>query len=122
MRRLGRVLLIVGGTASVGVGIVGIFVPLLPTTPFLLLAAAFYARSSPRLNAWLLGNRLFGPYVRRYREHRSMTRRHKVLTLLLLWTALGFSAASVASAWWGRLILGVVGVGVTTHILWIRTE
>jgi len=117
-----RFLLIAGGTASVGVGIVGIFVPLLPTTPFLLLAAVLYSRSSDRLSGWLLGNRWFGAYVRRYRERRSMSRRHKAFTLALLWGAIGSSAALVVTAWWGRLILAIVAVGVTVHVLLLGTE
>ena len=63
-----RGLLVVGGTVAVGLGVVGIFVPLLPTPPFLLLAAACFVRSSDRLYRWLLGNRLFGEYIPRYRE------------------------------------------------------
>ena len=100
----------------------GIFVPLLPTTPFLLLAAFLYARSSERFHAWLLTNRLVGSYIRRYQEHRSMTRRHKVLTLVLLWTVIGCSACFVVSLWWARLLLAIVAVSVTVHLLWIKTD
>jgi uncharacterized protein len=67
-----RWLLIVVGLGSVGIGTVGIFVPLLPTTPFYLLAAACFFRSSDRLYRWLIGNKWCGPYIRNYREHRLM--------------------------------------------------
>ena len=106
----------------VGLGIVGIFLPLLPTTPFLLLAAFFYSRGSERFRRWLLGNRWFGSYLRRYREHRSMTRRHKAFTLTLLWTGIGLSAGVVVSQWWARLLLAMVAVGVTAHILWLGND
>lgn len=122
VRRVSRLLLVVGGTLCVALAILGAFVPLLPTTPFLLLAAFLYARSSKRFHAWLLNNRMFGSYIRRYQEHRSMTRRHKILTLLLLWVVIGCSACFVISLWWARLLLAVVAVSVTVHLLWVKTE
>jgi len=87
-----------GGTASVGTGIVGAFLPILPTTPFLLLAAYLYARSSERLHGRLLGNRLVGDYLRRYYERRSMSRRHKAVTLVLMWSALLSTATLVVGS------------------------
>jgi uncharacterized membrane protein YbaN (DUF454 family) len=122
MRRMTRFVWVAGGTICVGLGIVGIFLPLLPTTPFLLLAAFFYSRGSERFHGWLLGNRWFGSYLRRYREHRSMTRPHKAFTLTLLWIGIGLSAGVVVSQWWARLLLAVVAVGVTAHILRLGTD
>ena len=122
MRRISRFLLVAGGTVCVALAAVGVAVPLLPTTPFLLLAAFLYARSSERCHTWLITNRLFGGYIRRYKEHRSMTRRHKVLTLVLLWSAIGWSACFVVAFSWVRLLLAVVAVAVTVHLLWIKTD
>ena len=122
MNRPARLILFGGGTVAVTLGIAGVFVPLLPTTPFLLLAAFLYARSSERLYGWLLGNRWIGGYLRRYYERRSMTGRHKALTLALLWAALALSAALAVDAWWARTLLGAVAVGVTAHLLWLPTE
>ena len=122
MRRITRFLLVAGGTLCVVIGIVGIFLPLLPTTPFLLSAAFLYSRSSERFHGWLLGNRWFGGYIRRYREHHSMTGRHKVFTLTLLWVVIGLSAAFVVAEWWARLLLASVAVGVTVHLLRLRTD
>jgi len=117
MTRPERALMIACGTASVGIGVIGVFLPLLPTTPFLLLAAYLFARSSDRLYEWLLGNRVVGAYLRRYYEGRCMSGRHKAVTLALLWIVLGLSALLVADAWWVRGVLGGVGVAVTLHIL-----
>ena len=117
-----RPLLVTIGTLSVGLGVLGMFIPILPTTPFLLLAAACYARSSDRFLHWLLHNPWFGAYIRNYREGRGMPRATKILTLLALWVTLALSAAFGVSVWWVRLLLLLVGLGVTVHILRIGTR
>ncbi len=117
--RLPRLLLISFGLISVGFGIVGAFIPVLPTTPFLLLAAACFARSSARLHRWLHENRLFGRYLRDYREGRGLPLGHVIVTLTLLWGGIGYSAFSVVPAdqLWLRLVLLAIAVAVTVHIL-----
>lgn len=85
MRSITRGAAIAAGTLCVGIGVVGIFIPLLPTTPFLLLAALLLARSSRRGHRWLMTNRLFGPTLRRHLEERRMSRLHKAATLVFLW-------------------------------------
>jgi uncharacterized membrane protein YbaN (DUF454 family) len=121
MNRIIRTLLIVCGTLCVGLAVVGIFVPILPTTPFLLLAAVCYARSSQRFLAWLLTNRWFGSYIKNYREGRGIPRREKVLTIAMLWLTIGFSALYAVSLWWVRVVLVLIAVGVTIHLLRIKT-
>lgn len=111
----------VAGLASLGLGVLGVFLPLLPTTPFLLLAAASFVRSSPRLYAWLIGHRWFGSYIRHYREHRAITLQAKVFTLVLLWAVIGYSAIGVLEAWWLRALLAAIAVGVSAHVLSLRT-
>jgi uncharacterized membrane protein YbaN (DUF454 family) len=118
--KLVKGLLISAGSLSLMVGIVGILVPVLPTTPFLLLTALCYMRSSERLYNALLRNRLTGSYVRNYLEGLGMTVKTKVLTLTLLWLILG------ATIWLApinliiTLVLLAVGIGVTVHILRVR--
>jgi uncharacterized protein len=121
MRSILRPLLLVVGTLCVVLGILGIFLPILPTTPFLLLAAACYARSSDRFLHWLLKNRYFGDYISNYREGRGMPRSTKILTIIALWVTLGISAAFAATTLWLRLLLAVVGIGVTVHLLRLGT-
>lgn len=116
-----RWVLMTTGVLAVAAGVIGVFVPLLPTTPFLLLAAACFFRSSRRLYIWLVGHRWLGPYLRNYRERHAMTWRAKATALVLLWGAIGYSAVLVASAWWLRLGLGLVALGVTLHLLHLRT-
>jgi len=114
-------LLVVAGTIFVGLGIVGIFIPILPTTPFLLLAAACYARSSQRFYRWLLSNRWFGTYIDNYRQKRGMPLKLKIMTAALLWLTIGVSAAFAVQSLTIRIILVVIAIGVSIHILSIKT-
>ncbi|WP_417014776.1 YbaN family protein [Alistipes sp.] len=110
------------GALALLLGIVGIFVPLLPTTPFLLLAAALWVRSSPRLYAWLLSHRRLGPYIRHFRENRAIPLHAKILSVTLLWASLLYCIFSVVDGWWwAQLLLLGVAVGVTWHILSFAT-
>ncbi len=121
VHRFTRVALIAIGIICVALGVVGMFVPVLPTTPFLLLAAACFARSSERFSRWLLTNRWCGEYIRNYREGRGMLLGQKILTLLLLWLTIGGTVWLTALAWWGDVLLVGVAVGVTAHLIHIKT-
>ena len=116
-----RLLLILAGTLFVGLGIVGIFLPVLPTTPFLLLAAACYAKSSQRFYNWLIHNRWFGYYIRNYLEKKGIPPKTKILIIALLWISIGLSASFAVQSFIIRLILVLIAVGVTIHILCTRT-
>ncbi len=103
------------------IGVIGIFVPLLPTTPFLILAAACYVRSSERFYSWLIGHRILGRYLKNYWEGRGVARRDKISAIIVLWVTIGFSATAVATNWWGRLLLLIIAAGVTIHIVKLKT-
>ncbi len=121
MRSPKRFLLLLAGTASVGLGVVGIVVPLLPTTPLLLLAAFCYARSSRRFYDWLLDSPFLGGYIMNYRAGRGIPILQKVLTIAALWITIAATAVLAVSSLWLRLLLLGVAVGVTAHLLWIPT-
>ena len=110
-----------GGTFFVGLGIMGIFLPLLPTTPFLLLAAACYARGSKRFYNWLLNNRWFGNYIKNYREGKGIPLKTKILSISLLWATIGYSTVFVVGIPFVRVGLILIAIAVTTHILSIKT-
>ncbi len=118
--RLIRGILIIAGTFFVGLGVIGIIVPLLPTTPFLLLAAACYARSSKRFFNWLIKNRWFGNYIKNYRDGKGIPLKVMVVSISLLWLTIAFSAIFIVHNIYIRIILIIVAIGVTTHILSIR--
>ena len=116
-----RYLLTAGGLLAVALGVIGIFLPILPTTPFLLLAAFLFARSSERFYHWLHANRWFGAYLTNYREGRGLPAREKAMTILALWLAVGLSAAFALSSWWPRAALVAIAFAVTIHLLRIPT-
>ncbi len=118
---MSRRLLIIAGIFFVGLGVIGIFLPLLPTTPFLLLAASCFVRSSDRFYNWLINNRYLGKYIKNYREGKGVPVRTKVLGISLLWLTIGYSVLFVVRSNPVRIILILVAVGVTAHILSLRT-
>lgn len=115
-----RILLISLGMTALVLGIIGIFIPVLPTTPFILLAAALFARSSQRFYMWLIENRFFGRYIRDYREGRGIPLRLKAGAIALLWITIGLSIVFALDMLFIRLMLAVIAVGVTLHIAFIR--
>lgn len=100
-----KVLLVVAGSLCLGLAVLGIFLPLLPTTPFLLLASACYVRSSERLHGWLMGNRVLGGYIRNFRERRGVPLRARVTTVVLLWLPLLYSVYRLDLPWLEALLL-----------------
>lgn len=115
-----KILLNIIGSLAVILAILGIFLPLLPTTPFLLLASACYMRGSARLHRWLLNNRLFGEYLRNIEDKRGMPLRGKIITLAVLWLSMSYSIY-VVDALVLKGILVAIGAGVTIMILRMKT-
>lgn len=111
---------IIAGTVSLGLGIVGIFIPILPTTPLFLLAAYCYMRGSQRFYQWLVYRSWVGGYIRSYREGRGIPLKQKILTIALLWLSIGYAIGFVAEAWWLRLLLAGIATGVTIHLVKIK--
>jgi len=116
-----RYFYIILGSLCVLLGVIGIIVPILPTTPFLLLAAFLYAKSSKRFLNWLLTNRLFGRYIDNYRSGRGIPLLQKVLTITSLWLTIGVSALFFVQSWWVRGLLLVIALGVSLHLVRVKT-
>lgn len=116
-----KAILIFVGTVCVGLGLLGMFLPLLPTTVFLLMAAYCYSKSSDRFYNWLLTNRYCGSYISNYRSGRGISLRQKVSTITILWASIGLSIWLMDGKLWVSLLLAAVAVGVSIHILWLKT-
>lgn len=117
-----RPVLVAAGTLCVVLGVIGVFVPLLPTTPLLLLAAACYARSSPRMLRWLLHNRWFGAYIRDWREGRGIPLREKVIAIAAIWLTIGVTTIWFISQTWLRAMLTAIALAVTMYLLRLPTN
>ena len=114
--RLVRLACLIAGGVALTLGLIGIVVPVLPTTPFVLLAAACFARSSVRLHDAMLGHRVIGPIIHEWQTHRAMPRRAKRLAYALMLVSFPTSIALMQTHW-HRLMLAVVGL-VLLFFLW----
>ena len=125
-----KTLFIIAGTITLILGTLGRFVPLLPTTPFYLLTAWLYLRGSERMYNAVMRNKYFGRIVRDFTVHKSISMKTKVVTLIIMWASMAFSAIwavpKIASEgilpWVIRLVLLGIAVGVTIHILSYKTR
>jgi len=116
-----RGLLVGTGFLFVGLAALGVVLPLLPTTPFLLVAASCFAGGSHRFYEWLLGNRRFGPILRDWRQRRCVSLRVKVVSITLLALTLGSSIVFVVDDSVLRFGLAAIGLGVVVLLLRLRT-
>jgi hypothetical protein len=115
-----RVILICLGTFSLSVGIIGVFVPGLPTTPFLLLSAGLYLKSSDRLYARLISNRFVGSYIRDFQAKKGMTRNSKIFSISMMWLMISISCLFFISILFIELIviaLGIIGTLIMGFII-----
>ena len=116
-----RWLFLIGGFILVGIGVLGMFLPLLPTTIFFLLAAWCFARSSERFHYWLLNNRIFGRYLSNYRTKGGMTLGSKIFSIAFLLTGIAVSVFLLTDNLYIRILLAAIAIGVTWHLLAIKT-
>lgn len=116
-----KILLTILGLVSLGLGILGIFLPVLPTTPLLLLAAALFLRSNMKLYDWLLNHPKLGPYIRNFMEHKAIPLKIKILSVSLVWITLLNCAIFVADHWLFRAFFILLAAGITIHILSFKT-
>lgn len=122
LRKPVKILLITAGTILIVISIFGIFIPVLPTTPFLLLSAALFAKSSQRFYDWLVNNRILGRYIKNYREGKGIPLKAKIVAITLLWITIGYTTIFAIDILWLRIILSIIAIGVTIHIARIRPK
>lgn len=120
INRIKKCLLIIIGTISLVLGITGLFLPVLPTTPFLLLTSFCYLRSSQRLYHWLMNRKVIGAYIHNYITYKAVPRGTKVFSIIFLWVTLVISMLLIGY-WHVRLFLILVGIGVSIHLLLLKT-
>ena len=121
-KKVKRIALVSAGFVSLALGVAGIVLPLLPTTPFLLLSAACFVRSSDRHYQWLINHKWFGRIIRDYRVHKAIPLGTKVLAILLLWATILYSVFFAATQLWLRVLLIAIAITVSAHILHFKTK
>jgi len=116
-----KLMFIICGSVAIGLGVLGIFLPLLPTTPFLLLGAACYLRSSNKLYQWLINNKWLGSYIKSYYEGNGITLKTKLVSISLLWISIGYAAIFLIEIILVKILLLIIAIGVTKHLLTLKT-
>lgn len=116
-----RVILIITGFISLALGIIGILLPVLPTTPFIIVSAACFARSSQKFYDRLYNNRFFGKILRDYRDKKGLALKYKIYILTMLWLSLSSTAILLTDSLPVRLILFSIAISVSIHILRFKT-
>ena len=115
-------ILFVVGLISLILGSIGIVLPVLPTTPFLLLSAACFAKSSKKFYNWLMNNRVLGTFIKNYKEGKGMPIKTKIFTLSTLWITILITIFFFVKILWVQIILWIIVIAVSTHIILIRPK
>lgn len=110
------------GWLSLILGIIGIFLPLLPTTPFLLLSASLFAKSSKKFYNWLINHKYLGSYIRQFKEDKSISLRTKIISISLVWISIGYSAIYVVPLLPVKILLFIIAFSVSIHIASFKTR
>ena len=118
--RVIRAILFFVGTIALILGILGIALPILPTTPFLLLSLACYLRSSQRMTKWILNNKYFGKYIRNYKEGKGIPIKTKIIAIATLWITIIISIILIQN-FWISVGLPIIAIGVTIHLVRLPT-
>ncbi len=113
---------LISGFLLVAIGVIGIFLPLLPTTIFLILASICFLKSSPKANDWLRNHKVLGGYIDNYQNKTGLTRNSKIANIITLWTSISLSAFLLTNELYIRIILLAIAIGVTVHLLMIKTK
>jgi len=113
---------LISGFLLVAIGVIGIFLPLLPTTIFLILASVCFVKSSPRANEWLRNHKVLGTYIKNYQDKSGLTITSKIFNLILLWGMITVSAFLFTYGLYIRLLLFAIAIGVSIHLVMIKTK
>lgn len=122
MNQTKKIIYITVGTISLILGAIGVFLPLLPTTPFWLLTCWCYIRSSKKMYKWVMSNRYFGKYIRDYVEDKAIPMKTKVTTLSVMWLSIILTSLFLIDIVWIKISLVLISLAVTWHIVTFPTK
>lgn len=113
---------LVGGILLLAIGVIGIFLPVLPTTIFLILASACFVKSSPKANEWLRNHKILGVYLKNYQDKTGLTIKSKVINIIFLWITISVSAFLLTESLPIKILLFAIATGVSIHLIMIKTK
>lgn len=113
---------LISGFLLVAIGVIGIFLPLLPTTIFLILASICFLKSSPKANEWLRNHKVLGVYIDNYQNKTGLTRNAKIANIITLWISISLSAIFLTDELYIKIILLAIAIGVSIHLVMIKTK
>ena len=113
---------LISGFLLVAIGVIGIFLPLLPTTIFLILASVCFVKSSPRANEWLRNHKVLGAYIKNYQDKSGLTLKSKIFSITFLWLSILLSAYFFTEEFYVRILLIAIAIGVSVHLVMIKTK
>ena len=116
-----KIFLLILGVVSLALAVVGIFLPLLPTTPLLLLAAWCFLRSSERLYTWLINHPYVGEYIRNFRENKAIPLHAKIISVTMIWLTIGYCVIAIVDILWVRIVMLLLAAAISWHILSYKT-
>ncbi|MDA3954920.1 MAG: YbaN family protein [Bacteroidales bacterium] len=117
-----KYILAILGLISLLIGVLGIFIPLLPTTPFLLLSATLFMKSSTRLYNWLMNHKYLGKYIKNYLQYKVISKKTKISSISLLWIAITISIVLVVEKLVFKILLLAIAIAITIHILSFKSN
>ncbi|MDF2537317.1 MAG: uncharacterized protein K0S76_338 [Herbinix sp.] len=120
IKTLKKCILIFLGSVTLVLGFIGVFLPVLPTTPFLLISSFCYVRSSKRMYDWLMNHKIFGPYLYNYMTHKAISKNTKIYSIVFLWSTLMISMFLISSLHI-RIFLVIIGIVVSIHLMTLKT-
>lgn len=112
-----RIIFIIIGMISLVLGIIGVFLPVLPTTPFILLSAYLFGRSSEKFHRYLYNHRIFGQIVRDFQDKKAIRRKNKVIALVTMWLVILSSVIFFMPFWWAKVIVLSIGAGTSVYLI-----
>ncbi|MHB8062540.1 MAG: YbaN family protein [Ruminiclostridium sp.] len=116
-----KIVLLISGWALIVIAAIGVFLPILPTTPLVILAAMCFSYSSERMHRFLLKSHFFGSYIENFKTKQGISVATKASGIIVLWVLLTISAVSMNKTW-STIMFAVIGIGVTTHLLLLKTK
>jgi len=119
--KLVRGLFLILGFLSLSLGLLGVFLPILPTTPFLLLTAWLFFRGSPKTHQWFINKSIAGKYTQSFIEHKAIPLKAKITSITILWVTITLSALYFISYCWIKMSLFAIAIGVSAYILSYKT-